>query len=278
MMAFVGHHWGHDMKTVTQVSIAAVAVLAATAANAADIPRKAPPKVTPPPPAFSWTGCYVGGQVGGGWGRKEIEHDEIGPDPGISSSSAHISGGVVGGQIGCDYQFAGAWVIGIAGDAVWANIKGTGPEPEESDEGGPGSETFSVTNNFLGSITGRLGYSFWNTGLIYIKGGAAWAHDTYDFSNASELAFLTFQSTGLNESRTGWTLGGGVEWAFAANWSARVEYAHYDFGNKSYSFTFPPFSGFGPAPETFVASINQRIDTVTFGVNYRFGVPFLARY
>jgi outer membrane immunogenic protein len=266
------------VKTIAQLSVTALALLAANAANAADIPRKAPPKVTPPPPAFSWTGCYVGGQAGGGWGRKEIEHDEIGPDPGVSSSSANISGGVVGGQIGCDYQFAGAWVLGIAGDALWANIKGTGPVPEEADEGGPGSDTFSVTNNFLGTITGRLGYSFWNTGLIYIKGGAAWAHDKYDFSNAPELVSTTFQSTGLDESRTGWTLGGGIEWAFAPNWSARVEYAHYDFGNKSHSLTFTDghFGSSPESPETFIATINQRIDTVTFGINYRFGVPFLA--
>jgi outer membrane immunogenic protein len=278
---------GSLMKKLLLANVAGATLIVAGSAHAADLgvraPHKAPPPVAAPVSVFSWTGCYVGAQGGWGWGRKRFEHDEIGGDPGISESTTDISGAVFGGQAGCDYQFAGGWVIGIAGDAFAADINGVGLAPEEANElFGPPRDTLGVKTDFLASITGRLGYSFWNTVLAYVKGGGAWAHDRYDFHNASELADLTFQDTVPKESRTGWTVGGGFEWAFAPNWSARVEFDYYDFGSKSHGFTFTDFNGLGP--ETFIATIKQQIETLTIGVNYHFNLfgkapaPIMARY
>src|SRR6266849_5042275 len=227
------------MKTILLLGVTGVAFMAAGAVNAADLPRKAPPMVAPPPPAFSWTGCYVGAQGGGGWGRKRYEHTEGVVASGIASeevpltSNADLSGGAFGGQVGCDYQFTGGWVIGVRGNALATDIHGSGLQLDEPRENSDG--TFAAKTNFLASVTGRLGYS-WNTVLTYVNGGAAWAHDKYDFSHADELA-LVFQETFPKESRTGWTVGGGVEWAFAPNWSAFAEYAYYDFGDTSRSLT-----------------------------------------
>jgi outer membrane immunogenic protein len=260
------------MKTIARASVAGLTVLAAGAVNAADLPRKAPPQ--PPPPAFSWTGCYLGGEAGWGWGQKRYTHTEGSVSSGVDheiaplESDTDLNGGVIGGQIGCDYQFNGNWVIGIRGNALAANIRGHGlqvDEPLENENG-----TFSVRADFLASVTGRLGYSIWNnTVLPYVNGGVAWTHDKYDFSAAQELA-LIFQDTNPQESRTGWTIGGGVEWAFAPNWSTFVEFDYYDFGNTSHSFTI--------SNETPRADIRQHIETLMVGLNYRFAVPLLTRY
>ena len=89
----------------------------------------------------------------------------------------------------------------------------------------------------LASVTGRVGYA-WDRFLVYGKGGGAWAHDKYSISNLNCAFFTTCNLTGSTD-RVGWTAGVGVEWAFAPNWSALVEYNHYGFGNKSISFTDP---------------------------------------
>src|SRR5262245_29929348 len=89
---------------------AATIGLAATQALAADLPRMAPPgpPPPPPPPPYVWTGCYIGGNVGGAWADVKLENNFTGGE--VSRSNSGFAGG---GQVGCDYQFAGAWVIGI---------------------------------------------------------------------------------------------------------------------------------------------------------------------
>ena len=155
------------MKKILLLSVGGVALIVASAVNAADLPRKAPPMVAPPPPVFSWTGCYVGAQGGWGWGRKRYEHTEATPEGEIVplESNTDINGGVIGGQVGCDYQFTSNWVIGVRGNALAADIHGDGlqPDDEPSDNG-----TFAVKTDFLASVTGRLGYSFWNSVLAYV--------------------------------------------------------------------------------------------------------------
>ena len=121
--------------------------------------------------------------------------------------------------------------------------------------------------DFLASVTGRLGWSGWDPRvLFYVKGGGAWAHDNYQFSYYFG-----------KQSRSGWTVGTGIEWAFAPNWSAFVEWDHYDFGTKQVRV----FS----ATEFDDLDVKQRIETVKVGVNYRFSwflgkgkAPIAARY
>jgi outer membrane immunogenic protein len=160
---------------------------------------------------------------------------------------------LAGGQVGCDYQFASNWVAGIEGSASWANIRGS------SDPFFSGKASFRAQTQWIAAATGRLGYAF-DRWMIYGKGGPAWAGDKYEVSGA--ILGTPFDYTG-SETRTGWTVGGGVEWAFWQNWSAKLEYAYYDFGTRSLVLIDPVN---GPDP----SSIKQRIQTVTVGINYRF--------
>src|SRR6478735_12337324 len=95
-------------KQSLSLLVAAAFGLAASQASAADLPRKAPAYVPPAPPPVTWTGCYIGGNVGGMFGRRSADFGSFG-----SLDSDTNSGFAGGGQIGCDYQFAGGWVIGI---------------------------------------------------------------------------------------------------------------------------------------------------------------------
>jgi len=282
------------MKKLLLVSVAGVALVAAGAVNsadAADIYRKAPPPAPAPayvPPPFSWTGCFVGAQVGWGWGRKNVTSRELstGGDIGTVFGSGHIdtSGAVFGGQVGCDYQFGwgkapgtpGNWVIGIQGTFLATDINGRDPDPTSFTDA-----SLSVKTDFIGSVTGRLGFTgfgkspFLSQTLWYVRGGWAWEHERWDLHDA-DFAFA-FEPTQVKQTRSGWTVGAGVEWAFAPNWSAFVEWNHYDFGNKTIQGHWCDSCSDGPGFD-----IKQRIETVTIGVNYRFNffgkAPVVARY
>jgi len=107
------------MKKLLVSATIALTFGASGAASAADLPVKAPPPVL----AYSWTGCYVGGHAGGLWARKEWTLEA--PDP-ITPLGSHNANSWLGGaQAGCDYQFAGRWVIGVQGDYAWTNAKGS---------------------------------------------------------------------------------------------------------------------------------------------------------
>jgi outer membrane immunogenic protein len=124
---------------------------------------------------------------------------------------------------------------------------------------------FTVSNDFLASATARLGYSFAAPWLLYAKGGAAWTNEKVDdafISPPGAAAAGLFVDPSTSTTRTGWTVGGGVEWAFARNWSATLEYDYYDFGSKELLLT--------PHPTVTIANFKDTIHTVTVGVNYRF--------
>jgi outer membrane immunogenic protein len=232
---------------------AALGVLAmAVPALAADMrpapaPAPAPVYKAPPPMQFTWTGCYLGGHVGGGWGQKEVSDPT---NPATGSASFDINGWMAGGQLGCNYQVSN-FVFGIEGDASWADIKGSSSDPFF------GGKTFDAKSDFLADVAGRVGIA-WGQGLIYGKGGVAFVHDQFDFVGG----LIGANATGTQD-RTGWTVGGGVEWAFSSAWSAKAEYLHYDFGGKDVTLADPVN---GPA----LFHVNQTIDTVKFGLNFRF--------
>lgn len=232
---------------------------------AADMPVKARP--APPVPYFSWTGCYLGAHIGGAWGRKEFS-DPTGLNfapPGQAVNFA-VRGPIGGGQIGCDYQFAPNFVVGLEADIAAASIRGDANDPFFA------GKNFASRTSWLASATGRAGYAFDRT-LIYAKGGAAWARDQYDTTGA----FLGFTSAAtVRENRAGWIAGLGVEQMIWDNWSIKLEYDHYDFGTRRVTF-FDPAGGLGGV--VFDADVRQRIDAVKVGINYRFGVaPVIARY
>jgi len=164
------------MKKLMLVS-AALASLSIPA-RAADLAAKAP--VLPP---FTWTSCFLGAHAGGGWARKDItdpvalveENAFATPATLVTTAQVRPSGAVIGGQFGCDYQFASNWVAGVEGSVSGATMKG-GTTVDLVDVGDTGRVT--ARTDFLGSVTGRLGYAV-DRWLYYVRGGAAWAGDKY---------------------------------------------------------------------------------------------------
>ena len=251
------------MKKILLVGVG-VALMAIPAANAADLGRAVykaqPPAVVP----FSWTGCYIGGNIGGGWGRETASAPTLAPGISVSGDTSGVVGG---GQVGCNYQFAPNWVIGIEGDGEAASIKGDVTESVSFTDprtGGPNTVTGTAhaQTDWIASATGRLGWT-WNRVMLYAKGGVAWAGDRY---SADLAAFNEHIETRV--ARPGWTVGGGVEWAFWHNWSAKVEYDYYDFSTRNLTL---PGTIFGIPEVVPGINIKENISTVKFGINYRFG-------
>jgi outer membrane immunogenic protein len=239
------------MKKLMLVS----AVLASLSipALAADLAVRAP--VLPP---FTWTSCFLGAHAGGGWARKDItdpvglvEENAFGtPATGVTTAQVNPSGALIGGQFGCDYQFAPNWVVGVEGSASGATMKGS-TTVDLLDVGGTARVT--ARTDFLGSVTGRLGYAV-DRWLYYVRGGAAWAGDKYTVVGDG------FGFEGL-DTRGGWTVG--IEWAFSRNWSARLQYDYYGLGTRTIQMT-DSINLFGPAP----IDIKQSVQTVKLGVNF----------
>lgn len=249
------------MKSKLFALLSSMSILvAAGAASAADMAVKARP--LPPQPVFSWTGCYVGGHAGGLWVNKNFVGETANtPSFGQNRGDAHESGWLAGVQGGCDYQFANRFVIGISGDYAWTDAGGT-----NTDLFLPAfSNAFNVDS--LASITGRVGYS-WDRFLGYVKGGGARERDNYSVLSGNVLL-----GTG-NETRTGWTVGIGGEYAFT-NWiSGFVEYNYYDFGRHSVRYN--DLAG------AFLTQNGIREDksVVKAGLNFRWspGAPVVAKY
>jgi outer membrane immunogenic protein len=247
----------------------AFAALAAVPAGAADL--KAPVYKAPPPPpvyVYNWTGCYIGGNGGGLWLTKDYSLTSIGINsfgsvstPGLGMGSHDASSGIVGIQGGCNYQVAGTgWVFGIQGDYDWANAKGSHVDPFD------GFTTLTSNTKSLASVTGRVGYA-WDRFLLYVKGGGAWERDDYSwFLNAAPANALVG-----SETRGGWTVGIGGEYAFLDWLTGFIEYDYYDFGTRSVEFSGSTFNA------TF--DIRERKSVVKAGLNFKFGGgPVVAKY
>ena len=214
------------MKKILLATVS-FAALAAAPAVAADlrVPAYRPPLV--PIYIFSWTGCYVGGNVGGVWVEKDftiLSRDGPFFDESFSANASSVAGGLQGG---CNYQFAGGWVVGIQGDYDWtdAHLGGNGAFFTNF------ADSFSVKS--VASLTGRVGYA-WDRFLGYVKGGVAWERDDITFA-----FFPTHTIATVSDTRTGGTVGIGGEYAFT-NWiTGFIEYDYYNFGTNSDNFVFP---------------------------------------
>jgi outer membrane immunogenic protein len=276
------------MKKILLVSSA---IVAAGPAFAADLPYKAPPMAAPLPAI--WSGCHVGGHIGAGSDRVNYSDPGTVLPPGglfpngtvaqnfapagapfTANGQPAFLGGV---QAGCDYQFDTHWVVGIGGDFSWANLDSLVNDPFFGGKNG-NPMTLSTRTDEIATITGRVGYAF-DRVLFYGKGGAAFARDKYAVNNSAHIneallgctpagAFVGCNATG-SADRWGWTAGIGVEWAFATNWSAMVEFDHYGFGSKTIAMSVIN-SSFAVTPANL--TIKHDIDTIKVGINYRFSV------
>jgi outer membrane immunogenic protein len=243
---------------------AASAIFAVGAASAADLPvyTKAPPPL--PPPMYNWTGFYIGANGGYGWAREEWFFSPAG-----TNVNNKTNGALGGGQIGYNWELPSNLVVGVEADGDWGDIKGANPCPN------PAFNCFSKTDD-LASFRGRLGWAAGTTGewLLYGTGGVAYAHtnnSALTVVGALPAATAAGTSTGVfNTDRWGYATGFGVEWGFAPNWSARAEYVHYGFGT-----TTAPVLTLSVANTT---SLRLDADTITVGINYRWGGPVVAKY
>lgn len=184
-----------------------------------------------------------------------------------SSIDVDTDGFLGGGQVGCDYQFDPRWVIGVEGQFSWADISGGKPGARTPNSPfSSSSATFNAKTDWLASATARIGYALDPRWLLYVKGGAAWEHDKYNVQTlVLTLGVPTSETYVASETRVGWTVGGGVEWAFAYHWSTKLEYQFHDFGTKELTFVRSRAGGF----DRFV-NVEPQIHTLKLGVNYRF--------
>lgn len=200
------------------------------------------------PAGYAWTGCYAGANVGFGHQKNSAFDLTLNLDAASDSKTGFIGGG----QIGCDHQFANAWVVGLQGMFDFGSIDGKHIYPGFTDN--VGSKTKSLT-----TLTGRLGYAAMPQTLVYLKGGMAWAK--MDYSDVDTLGtYSAFESA----TRRGWTLGGGVEYALPRNWSVFAEYNFARFNDKEYALNYNT-GGFT------LYRFNHSLQTFLVGVNYRFG-------
>jgi outer membrane immunogenic protein len=239
--------------------VTAAAVSAAAPALAADLPSRAPPPVyVPPAPIFTWTGIYIGGQIGYGWGR--LTGTVFAPN-GLSQGYGYSPEGVIGGaHIGYNWQ-GGPWVLGIEGSVDGTSISKTfTPGP---------AVTFTDNADIQGSIRGRLGIA-WDRALLYATGGAAFGGFSSSFT--SPTGTDSFSST-----RVGWTVGGGLEYAVTNNWSVYAEYRYSDFGTS----TVAPGPSFGNVAGLFVQRQYTQ-NQVQAGFSYKFDTyrpaPIVSKY
>jgi outer membrane immunogenic protein len=196
----------------------ALAVLVATPALAADMATRGPVYKAPAAaPLFNWTGFYIGAHGGYGWG---------------DASGFDTTGWFGGGQLGVNYQFAPNWVWGVEADVSGADISDSIP-----------GQAFKT--DVFGTARLRLGYTV-DRVMVYGTGGLAWANSKASLGGVSD-----------SSSNFGWALGAGIEYAFAPNWSAKLEYIHADYGSDTYNL---------PA----ATRIDNSNDTVKVGVNYLF--------
>jgi outer membrane immunogenic protein len=258
------------MKKLATHLVAAIALIG-TPAFAADMAVKAPP-LPPPAPVFSWTGCYIGGNVGGGWADKSFVEGAGSILPGISDGSHTASGWLGGGQVGCDYQFANNWVIGARGMWDAADLTGSNPGPFPALTG---VFTLHTKVSSFASVVGEVGYLFTPTTKFYGKAGVAWVRDRFTCDEGCVGPSL---ATIVDDTRSGLDLGLGLAWMFAPNWDVFVEYDHVWLGTKT--LHFPSEGGFGAFDEINKQNLNQ----VVVGVDYRFNfggaplAPVAARY
>jgi len=158
-------------------------------------------------------------------------------------------------QAGCDYQFGGGGVvIGIAGAYAWADADGGHDSARET------GVAYHSKVKSLAAVTGRIGYAF-DRFLAYVRGGGAWERDEFW---ATTIILGTAYST--RQTRPGWTVGIGGEYAFTNFLSGFVEYGFYDFGTRTISFV-PQVAGLNPA----FADTRETASVVRVGINFRFG-------
>jgi outer membrane immunogenic protein len=223
--------------------VAALALLATSfSGQAADMPRPIDRDVRPVVTYYNWTGFYLGVNGGYGWGKSNWDSPIVSVKP---------KGWMAGGTVGFNYQ-VGAFVWGLEGDFDWADVSG-----------GTACGAFScdTKNTWLATARGRLGYAL-DRWLPYITGGGAFGRVRASSTNPAV--------TGASDTLNGWTVGGGLEYAFLGNWSAKIEYLYVDLSGFN--------CGIACSPGVVNNNVTFKENVVRAGINYRFSGPIISRY
>jgi outer membrane immunogenic protein len=251
------------LKTVFAAGIL-LGVGATTVASAADMAVKARPVVAPI--LYNWQGCYLGGNVGGGWSR--MDTNLVFTDPAVPANANFgretDSAFIGGGQVGCDFMAGKDLVFGIKGSFDFGNVDG-----QHSVTDIPG---LVETNNMntVATAEGRIGYLWTPQFLGYAQGGMAWMHDRNQILTTGGA---------LTESQTFWlpgmTVGVGAEYMFTPNWSVFAEWNYMWIEDQSGQHFNPAPGGVGE-----VLQVKQVAQTFLVGVNYKFHLdsPIVAKY
>ena len=244
------------------LSTVALAALAGQA-FAADLPsRKEAPVYIAPAPVFSWTGFYVGADIGGAWGNANLW---VPGDFGNSFSHNTQNNGVIGGGfVGYNYQINN-FVLGLQGEFDGlsnSSTRYTSPLGYYQDV-----YQTQASQNWIASIDGRLGYAIDRT-LIYALGGVAWSDQSASLTNLT-----TGYGVSRSNTRTGYDVGGGVEYAFTNNWTGRIEYRYYNFGSNNTVWSDGILNG-----AFYRTTVTDNV--VRVGLAYKFGAPepVVAKY
>jgi outer membrane immunogenic protein len=286
-----------------RLSIALIAALSTVAftqiASAADMPVKAPVYKAPVVAPYNWTGFYFGANGGYAWRNRSASFTPADPAAAalfgvgigtpLPNSNFDIKGGFGGIQLGYNWQFYSKWVVGLETDLDFGNIKGSGtssnilPLPQNLFD--TGTATVSEHIKWFGTVRARLGYLVTSEFLLYGTGGFAYGRVEQDAnyvmtgSSGFSPSPFSFQCTpgipcfagSSSRVQTGWTAGGGAEWAFSNNLTFKVEYLYVNLGSHSFPMTATALQTAGFTPSSVVAGVSDAdFHSVRVGINYRF--------
>lgn len=285
------------------ISVAAAALVVALSpvADAADL-QQAPLYKAPPPqpaPVYSWNGWYVGLNAGAAFSDNDVNtigstsYVNLAHSDALANATASALGATAniplsttsfigGGQIGYNWQIMNAWVAGLETDIaglIGGNNIGTAQIATPIPGVGTNSSAITVTRDlqFLGTFRGRVGFLATPTFLLYGTGGLAYggvdlSTDVVQSRGPRPFGTPVSGGTSSSDTRVGWTAGAGAEWMFLPNWSAKVEYLHYDLGQASDEFNITHYNAQGAL--IFVNNVRTEAtmsgDIVRAGVNYHF--------
>jgi outer membrane immunogenic protein len=228
------------MKSVAAGAVL-LASLVAAPAFAADLPVKARPYQQQPIFAPSWTGFYIGGQVGyahGDWGNSPLFGDVGAFIPGVPVGNASGDGITGGLHVGYNYQVA-SWVFGVEADFNWPSINNN--SATVLNPGAPFALAYNIASkvDHYGTVRGRLGYAAMPNTLLYVTGGWAYGETKTDMAGYGASNGGNAFVTGSSQTHSGWTVGAGIDYMLTANWILGAEYKHIDLGSETFSYALP---------------------------------------
>jgi outer membrane immunogenic protein len=240
-------------------------------------------------PVQTWTGAYIGGTAGYGWGNSNSNITAIDTNfiPGWQSEGTvptslnpRFKGFIGGGEVGYNWQF-GHWVTGLEADFSYSGLRGDASHFGPAIFADPSVLTSQrIDLSWFGTARARMGYLAGPDTLLFATGGLAYGQVKVSTGLVPDLgaglpcaAGAACSSGSTSETRVGWTVGGGVETKIASGWTAKVEYLHFDLGRVSDTAHSTAF--FNGLPIVGVTS-DVKGDIVRVGVNYQFGGAGIA--